>query len=240
MVADCGSSLWNEDRKALGGLIEELNPTLAGMYHRAILLMSEPPGPGEERARLALVGHCFRELMNRLPDTLQDVDGFPASKRQEEERVRDDLVAAYEAFLGKPLDQPAPGTSGNPEQPTLVSVPKDLLDTLGKFVAAREEGTRNVRERDAVAVLGAIDPLDPALKPWQAARKFFMSCTHIDLQYGVETKEKTPPSDEAVMGHIEAVEASIRVRLGAFFDIYEELEDLIAKANERVDEGASS
>ena len=236
-MADEGlARLWDADRVSLYGLIEEIQPTLAGLYRQAILLMSEPADPGDEKARLAIVGHCFREIMNRLPDALQDVDGFPASKRDEEDRARNDLVAAFEAFRGMPVEQPAPVSSKDLEQTEVIAVPRQLVDAVGKFVAAREEGTRNVRERDSVTVLGAIDPLDPALKPWRAARKFFMSCTHIDLQYAVETVASEVPSDEVVMAHVEIVEASLRVRLGAFFDNYEELEDLIAKANRTLEE----
>lgn len=241
MVADRSPDFWNQDRVALHGLIEELpSPTLADLYRRAILLMNEPAEQSDEKARLALVGHCFRELMNRLPDALKDVAGFPASKREEEDKARNDLVAAYEAFRGKPIDQPAVGAPNDPEQVEVVAVPRDLVDAVGKFVAIREEGTRNVRDRDSVAVLGSIDPLNPALKPWRDARKFFMSCTHLDLQYGVETEARTLPSREEILAWVETVEASLRVRLGAFFDNYEELGDLIAKANETVEEGELS
>jgi hypothetical protein len=237
MTNDASPVLWNEERETLYELIKRVNPTLAGLYHRAILLMSEPPGPGEEKARFSLVGHCFRELMNRLPDWLQDVDGFPASRRQEEDKALDRLVAEYESFRGSPNDQPT-ASSNDPQQEALVSVPASLIDALGRFINAREEGSRNVLERDAAAVLGAVGLRGAALKPWRDARAFFMSCTHLDRQYEVEAQVGAVPSDEVVMEHIAATEASLRVRLGAFFDSYEELKDLIAQANQTVEEGS--
>ncbi len=240
MVADENLSLWNEDRQALSRLLADVHPSLGGLYRSAILSMDEPAQEGEGKARLSLVGHCFRELMNQLPDALGDVDGFPASKRGEEDKARDTMVAVYDDFLGAPVAQPLQDVATDPEQTEVVAVPKALLDAVGRFVTVRKEGTRNGLERDSVAVLGTIDPLNPTLKPWRAAKDFFMSCTHMDRQYAVETEAGALASDDKVMAHIEIVEASLRVRLGPFFDNYEELKDLIAKANETLDEGEKS
>ncbi len=164
MAADSDPILWNEDRETLRSQIEDVYPPLAGLYRMAIVLMDEPVQEGEGKARLCLVGHCFRELMNRLPDALRDVDDFPASKRGEEDRARDTLVATFEDFRGVLVEQPPLGAAPNSEQTEIVDMPK-LLDAVGRFVSVRKEGTRNVRERDSVAVLGAIDPLHSSLKP---------------------------------------------------------------------------
>jgi hypothetical protein len=171
--------------------------------------------------------------MNRLPDWLQDVGGFPASNQKEENDSREALVAAYESFRGEPIDQLlVPADPEGSEQPALVSVPRDLMDSVARFVAAREEGSRNVRERDSAAVLGEVGVYSPALGPWRQARKFFMSCTHLDLHYGVEEEIGVLPSRAAVLGHVDSVEAALRVRLGQFFDSYEEIEDIVSSANE--------
>ena len=224
-------TLWNSDRKEVYRLIAEVHPTLAALYHKAIeLIATKPATSGEARVTLALVGHCFRELLNRLPDALRDVEGLPGSKRGEEHAALSRLRDAYSTYIGMPGDQNHSASTEGLDEMRLVAVPQSLLDALATFVAVREAGSLTVRQRDAVTVLGAIDPLDPALKPWTKARDYFMSLTHLTVDDASESTTRLP-SDTETVRHVQAIEASLRVRLGAFFDNLAELEDLIAAAN---------
>lgn len=230
MEANGDVALWNEDREALHKLIEEIDPALAGLYRRAVLLMDSRPIPGDEKARLSLVGHCVRELMNNLPDALGDVKDFPASRRGDEDRARDGLVAAVERFKGVPSDQPAED-AGSSEQPDRVTVPADLLDAVVILVGVFKDGKTRNELRDSAAVLGYIDRYDPALKPWKAARKFFMSLAHLDRLKAAGSGGRDLPTDEQVMSQVAIIEASLRVRLGAFFDNLNEVRALAEQAN---------
>src|SRR5450759_168541 len=117
MEAGGDAGLWNQDRQALHKLIEQVDPALAGVYRQAVLLMDSPPIPGDEKARLLLVSHCVRELMNNLPDALRDVKDFPASRGGDEKRARAGLIAAVDEFEGVPADQPGKTAdpSGQPD-----------------------------------------------------------------------------------------------------------------------------
>ncbi len=217
MVDGCGGSLWNEEREHLHELLEQVNPTLAGLYHLAIHLIDESPHSWEDKARLSLVGHCFRELMNRLPDALDDVEGVPTGNQSEETKSLIELLQAHEAYRSEPIERP---------------VPRDLLHALDRFAAARETGARIELKRDAAAVLGTDDVHDPALGPWRRARKFFMKRTHINYCDGTEEEKDVLPSTEQLMEHVQVVEAALRVRRGKFFDSYKEVEDIVSNANE--------
>jgi hypothetical protein len=194
------------------------------------MLMDAPPIPGDEKARLSLVSHCIRELMNNLPDALGDVKDFPASRGGDENRARDGLVAAVSKFRGVPVDQPVEETApANPSDK--VTVPADLLDAAENLVSLFKDGETRGELRDSAAVLGYIDRYHPALKPWRAVRKFFMSFAHLDRLKATGTGGRDLPSDDKVMSQIAIIEASMRVRLGAFFDNLNEVRVLANQAN---------
>jgi hypothetical protein len=231
MGADDTATLWNQDRQSLHGLIGEVDPALAGLYRQAILLMDSQPMPGDDKARLSLVSHCVRELMNNLPDALGDVKDFPANRRGDEEKARADLIAAVEMLEGMPRDQPV--EAGSPlDKPGKVTVPADFLDAAVNFAGVFKDGETRVRLRDSAALLGYIDRYHPALKPWKAARDFFMSFAHLDRHKSDRPGGHGLPTDERVMAHIAIIEASMRVRLGAFFDSLNEVRALAGQANE--------
>jgi len=230
MGAEGDAGLWNQDRQALHKLIEQVDPALAGLYRQAILLMDSSPIPGDEKARLSLVSHCVRELMNNLPDALGDVKDFPASRGGDENRARAGLIAAFDEFEGMPAEQP--GETADPSgQPNKVTVPADLLDAAVNLVGVFKDGETRGVLRDSAAVLGYIDRYHPALKPWRAARDFFMSFAHLDRLKAAGSGGRELPTDEQIMTQIAIIEASMRVRLGAFFDSLNEVRALADQAN---------
>lgn len=227
---------WSDERRSLHRQLQGLDPQLAGLYRHAIDLLSAPRTPGEEKARLALIGHCIRELINSIPDALGDVEGLPASGRQDEDRERDALVSAYEGFGGLDIDAAAvEDRNESAEQPRLVAVPLTLFEAVGRWATSVRVGASTVAQRDSAVVLGRIDTRDAALRPWKAARDFAMKITHFKRNYPLGSVPELLPSDDEVMCHLENIEASLRNRLGAFFDSLDELTDLIAQANELVD-----
>lgn len=236
MVARHDSAHWSEDRQALHRLIEEVDPALAGLYRQAIILMDTPPIPGDEKARLSLVSHCIRELMNNLPDALGDVKDFPASRGGDENKARAGLVTAVNKFKGMPVVQPVEETTEtNPAEN--VTVPADLLDAAENLVGVFQDGETRGELRDSAAVLGYIDRYHPALKPWRAVRKFFMSFAHLDRLKATGSGGRDLPSDEQVISQIAIIEASMRVRLGAFFDNLNEVKALADQANTSAADG---
>ena len=232
--------IWNDERRALYAQLQGVDPELAGLYRQAIDLLSTPATPGEQKVRLALIGHCIRELINALPDALGDVEGFPAAPGGEGRRAREALVAEYEGFGGSNPEAGALVESDDPEQPEFVAVPQSLLDGVGRWVASAKAAALREAQRDSVVVLGRIDVRDPALKPWKTARDFVMGFTHFRRDYPLGSVPEEFPADEEIVSHLEYIEASVRNRLGDFFDSLDELQDLIDGANELVGEEEST
>lgn len=240
MVGDDHPALWNDDRNTLYELLKDLDPELAGLYSQMIVLLSDPAVPGQEKSRLASIGHCLRELINTLPDALGDVEGFPINRGKSDRSAREALVAEYEAISGPPVEHVTVDEVDETGQPRLIAVPQSLLDAVGRLVTTINDGKAREEQRDSTVVLGRIDSRDPALKPWKAARKFFMHYAHFDRDYPLSPEPRDLPSDADILVHLENIEASLHTRLGAFFDNYDELQDLIAKANETIDKDESA
>lgn len=239
MVAGGYPVLWNDDRNTLYELLNGLDTELGGLYRRMIELISTPPIPGQEKSRLALIGHCFRELINTLPDALRDVPGFPVNRGKSDERERHALISEYEAFFGSALEQGTVAEVDEDGQPVLQTVPQSLVNAMYNMVKAVKDGeTRNL-QRDSVIILRRIDIRDPALRPWRKARKFFMDYVHFDRNYPPSPARRALPSEEEILSHLENAEAALHNRLGAFFDNLDKLEDILAKANETIDEDES-
>ena len=227
--------LWSKERAELHKMLSAVDSnhasTLAGLYRYALTLMDHEPKQGEEASRLALVGHCFRELMNNFQDAMGDVPGLTASKRHVESSARMALKSEFEAIresVGETENDSANSANG----PELVTVNRSLVVAIGDYFAAVNDGTMNRRERASAAVLGLVDHMSPALRPWFAAEDFFNQWVHIDRHPRHDGTHRTTPTDQEIITHIENVEAALRVRLGEFFDNLHNLEELIYEANQ--------
>lgn len=235
------AGLWNADRESVFGLISERSPDLAGLYRHGIMTLDSPPVAEGERARVAIIGHCFRELMNNLADAVGDVPAFVTSCRDDEDKAKRALVDLYAESYGIPDE--APPTGGQPEddpaQLELVTVERRLLKAVERLAVFFKLGERHGRDRDSVVVAGRIDPNAPGLGPWREARRFFVRCSHYDRQYGTQRTNANLPRDDEILEHVLVVEAIVRTRLQPFFDTVAEIEDLLAVANAPEEEGGA-
>jgi hypothetical protein len=239
VVANGDPSLWNEERQTLHGLIHERSPELAGLYRQGVRALDMPCEPGDERARLAVIGHCFRELMNNLPNVLGDVPEFTTSSREDEDNAKKSVVGLYDQIYGIP-EEPSPDVAETePEQLELVTVQRRLLRAVEALAVFFRMGERHLKERDSALVAGLVDVNVPGLKPLRDARRFFTRYSHFDRQNGSKAKKTDLPNDDQVVAHLEHVEAILRTRLQPFFDTKGEIDDLLAVANS-TEEGAAS
>lgn len=215
-------SLWDESRAALHAELHELSPKLAGVYHRAIVLLDEETVAGEELVRVALIGHCMRELMNRLPDVLKDVPGMlrpakPSSKTLQKKLL--DLLAASEELK----------VAGD-----LVSVPGDIVDALQQYSAANQADSARAAEKDSVSVTQTRTSNDSAVQQWAAARKFFVDFVHLDAYVSDDGDAERLPTDDEILQRLLVVETALRSRLFGFFQVRRALDQRLASINEPI------
>ncbi len=222
---------WNDNRREVLRLLSDLDQSLAAMYELAINLLNESPSEGRERARFSNVGHCFREILNNLPEALNDVPGVPERGHDDGKNARQ-LAAGIGDALGSSVDAADVAAGGVDLGTRTIKAPKTFFDAMAEFAREHGEVEKRVARRDSASVLGRVDPEDPSLVPWTAARKFFMRRTHLNL--GTSTKKPSAvPPDAEVQVHVSNVEASIVARLGPFYGTVDSFQDILQVANRR-------
>jgi hypothetical protein len=224
------SELYNSERQALNDQLRDLSPRLAGLYRRLIRLVDEDPGSDERLARASLIGHCVRELINRLPDILADVPDMldaVSPKSSELTQRLPGLAERHADVLAKVAD---PTSEGGGQSIELIPVPRPLFEAMQRITDITARETARALERDAVVVARARTASGPAYERWRAARKFFMDFTHLDNHVGED--ERALPANERILGHLGAIEATLSSRLTKFFDNRRVLDVFLAEANQ--------
>jgi hypothetical protein len=219
----CGYVLDERQTRVVEAL-HDRGPKLASMYSAALSALATPAAPGGEAARISVICHCMRELMNGLPSVMTD-SAIPRPNPSSA-ALRDKLpgLLARHPDLDLAVDQ------------NLVPVPKKVAQAFSDLIStvASEQG-RN-RRNAAELVTGGSDTTHPAIKQWAAAQQLFLGWTHLDRNH---EQNRDLPTDEVLLGNIRVVEDVIEVRTALFFDNLHSLEDFLAEANAVEGEGAA-
>ena len=218
MRSEATPPLWDASRVALHAQLQQLSAKLAGVYRRTIVLIEEQPRGGEELVRISLIGHCMRELMNRLPDILKDVPGMLRPAKPNSKTLQKDLLDLL-AASGK-LNASGP----------VVSVPGEIIDALQRFAAAVQADSVRAAEKDSVAVTQTRSSTGPAVQQWTMARNFFMDFVHLDAFVGDDAGRL--PTDEEILEKLVVVETALRSRLFGFFESRRAIDLRLASINE--------
>ena len=70
-LVPAGSEL-DERQTRVWQALHERSPQLAGVYRLALVAIQTTSAPGDEAARISVICHCMRELMNGLPSVMAD------------------------------------------------------------------------------------------------------------------------------------------------------------------------
>jgi hypothetical protein len=219
-------SLWTAERHDLARALQDVDATIGEFYRQAIESLSVCP---RRLADVALAGHCVRELVAALPNALADVDGLP--DRINEPKIVRALAEEWDRHPDVVGEADVPlrsGAKGDASQPSLVSVPTDLLDAARLVVLAHKTGTKNNDLRHGALVLGRLDGSDVAVRIFKRSVTFFIEYTHLSGLLGREL-----PDDELVQRHLAVIEDAVRARLGRFFTTAESIMADLDIANRR-------
>lgn len=226
-AADAGSAPTQSD--APGGIAETSkresdvaqalrgrSAELAGLYLSVMRMLESSPEEGCEAARISMICHCMRELMNGLPAVLADTaiprpspsSGALAAQLQELVSERDDMDLS--------ADQ------------DLVPVPREVARAVAALVqaSAQEKGRNQLNA--AALVTGQTHLNHPAVGHWQRAYDFFIGWTHLDRNHA---SSRQLPRDDELVAEMRVVEDVILVRTALFFQNLRTVEVLLEKAN---------
>jgi hypothetical protein len=211
----------DERRQNVIQMLRDRSTRLAGMYQMALSTLNAPAEDGCESARISVVCHCMRELMNGLPMVMADsVIERPTPSSGSLTKQLPELLARHgEVDLGVDQD--------------MIPVPKVVARHLESLIGTitREQG-RN-RSNAAALVTGGDNQKHPAIKQWKDAYDFFLGWTHLDRNHD---GGRALPSDTAVLTHIRVIEDVIEVRTAVFFENVKFVKDLLTQINAPVRE----
>jgi hypothetical protein len=203
------------------GALEERSPKLAGMYHTALDSLDSQVQENAEPARVAVICHCMRELMNGLPSVLAaDSEPRPNPSSSSITSKLPGLLAKHpEVDLGVEQD--------------IIPVPRAVAQVFNELIGTvvREEG-RNLRNAAALITKGS-DTKHPAIKQWRDTYNFFLNWAHLDRNH---ERERDLPGQGILLASIKVVEDVIEVCTAAFFENVHAVADLLAEINEQSEE----
>lgn len=217
MLTSTADELFDERRQRVFEFLKHRSSALAGMYRAAVGLLAAAPVDEGENARVSVICHCMRELMNGLPSVLSEASiPRPSPSSGALLRTLPQLLTEHPG-MDLELDQ------------DLIPVPRKLAHALSALTSTvtREQG-RN-RENAAALLTGSSSATHPVIDQWNRTYLFFVGWTHLDRNHD---NGKVLPTDEILIGHFRVIEDVIEVRAGLFFENLHALEDLLAEINE--------
>jgi hypothetical protein len=206
----------------------ENGEVLAGLYARAVDFLQSC----HVRSDLALLAHCIRELLNRLPDTLgHHTKGYQG----EQGRAVGQLVAAWEA-----AGLPSAVLLSSEERIEPSSITDEVIVSAQEIVHFYTMGKRsNLRKVEALAS-GVTVPIEskrdltPTARILNELREFFMDCVHVANTLGPF------PSEEDIRHHFSRMEGILDYNLGEFWAGNSDVKEALSRANARsLAEGAT-
>lgn len=186
---------------------------LSGMYRTAIEILAVSPSPGCEIARVSVICHCGRELMNGVPSVMSEIDiPRPDPSSDSLKNRLPELLKTVDLDIAQDL----------------VPVPQSAAKTLSDLISAvAQEQGRNRKLASAVVTNGT-DERHPAIRQWLEAQRYFAKWTHLDR---TANSSRELPSDGALYANLRVVEDVIEARAGLFFENLHALEDILSGAN---------
>ncbi|MEH3140934.1 MAG: hypothetical protein PGN37_12290 [Mycobacterium kyogaense] len=210
-----------ERQQSIAATLADRSPRLAGMYRTALRELEGAAEEGCESARISVICHCMRELMNGLPAALK-VDTIPRPNPSS-----GSLTNKLPRLL---RENPEVDLSADQD---IIPLPKAVAQAINSIItAAAQEDSRN-KLNAASLVTGEKDKNHPAVRQWDQAYQFFVGWTHIDRNHDAE---RPLPSDADLLANIRVVEDVIEVRTGVFFENLRALNPLLDDINALVDE----
>lgn len=207
----------------------------ADLYRRALDALSEET-PISHGA-FVVAAHCIRDLVNALPDVLNDVAAVPAkSDASNHSRQLVTEWQAHQDVVGS-LDQVIVVPSADEgEAVPRMTVPVSIVQAARRVAAATHAGTMNARRRHTTLVLGRVEMReDVTVNLFRDSLRDIERVRHPGRGREVDIDDLRLRFPRA----LEVVEGVLKSRLANFFETVDDLSDLLEAANQREDGEAS-
>lgn len=213
-----------EKQERILSALQDKRPELASFYRTALMLFTGELQVPDSRTRVAFIGHCMREVMNRVLGAL----GRPTAPRfkpssSEQVKALPDLLARFPE-----LELDREGDS--------VPVPQEVAAAMDMLFKAAIQEKRRIRDDVAALITDDDNAGHVAVSQWIESRAFFVKWAHL---HDRDVAVADLPSDEEIRGHVSVFEELLDGVLTAFFASLHSIDDLLNEIN-ATDEGTDA
>lgn len=222
------------DRDRLCHAFQQVAPQLAGLYRAAADLVEQPIS----LSNMVIIAHCVREIHNNVADQVGRAGGTVLADRIEISPYVGTVASAWKAAY-LPLEVAASvnlleageaieGIADNHiVGRSWMRIPFTVYDAVQDLVRASEKASANALRRTAMVAAGTSDlGSDPTTKLLTQTVNYFMSYVHLD-----RAMQRPEPPQSDVRMQFATFEAIMWSRLSGFFDIVDDLTDILGRAN---------
>jgi hypothetical protein len=208
------------ERQVILAWLQERVPSLAELYDSALWLMHDRP----LRARVRLVSHCVREVVNRLPGA---VAATTVTKRVEYRVFVERIVAVW------PTADVSVLVTETPDAPVEVPIPRAAY--LAVNALATEHAQSQPFEMKLRALFGGGDGLatsltQPAVRAFKKVYDWFVARAHDRLEI-----DAVLCTEEELQLNFAAFERGLYTLTGEWLEVQEKVDELLDEANRRTD-----
>ncbi|MFH1263166.1 MAG: hypothetical protein V1495_06970 [Pseudomonadota bacterium] len=199
---------------------------LSELYRAAVVLFDNESFPG----RFRLIAHAVREIRNRLPDILSQVEN---SERFEVSKRVSHLVKTWDNLRVSelPTSDPVAGDN-NGEKPGTVAIPTPVFQVAAALVDDFRKVT-NKKEESARRLFMALIPhternrelMAPVIRQWVDVTEWFAIRAHETV------RAHTQPSEGDLRSNFLVFEDTLMSLQSNFFENLGEVNDILEQAN---------
>lgn len=189
---------------------------LANFYRTALMLLGGELEVLDRRTRVAFIGHCMRELMNRVLGAL----GRPTAPKFKPSSG--DQVKALPDLLSQFPELELDGEGGS------IPVPKEVAAAMDKLFKASIHEKRRVRDDVAALITDDGNAIHAAVSSWIESRDYFVKWAHL---HECDVAESDLPSDDEIRERVGIFEELLDGVITAFFTNRHSIDDLLAEIN---------
>lgn len=205
----------DRQRRILAAL-QDKRAELANFYRTALRLLSGELEASDPRTRVAFIGHCMREVMNRVLGAL----GRPTAPRfkpssGDQVKALPDLLARFPK-----LELDRDGDS--------VPVPQEVAAAMDMLFKAAIHEKRRIRDDVAALITDDDNASHVAVSQWIQSRDYFVKWAHLHER---DVAESDLPSDDEMWGHVGVFEELLDGVITAFFTSLHAIDDLLNEIN---------
>jgi len=205
----------DRQRRILDAL-QDKRAELANFYRTALSLLSGELQVSDPRTRVAFIGHCMREVMNRVLGAL----GRPTAPRfkpssGDQVKALPDLLARFpELELDRESDS--------------VPLPQEVAAAMDMLFKAAIHEKRRIRDDVAALITDDDNASHVAVSQWIKSRDYFVKWAHLHER---DVAESDLPSDDEMWGHVSVFEELLDGVITAFFTSLHSIDDLLNEVN---------